>query len=150
MLIWLPVLKVLPLLRAAQMSPVWFAMHIFVFVTIFAAPFMPTLVALGSFVLVCLFGVLLLIGAIVWCIKICIARGKNPLAGFCSILALFNGPIAAALTFFAPPLVKLCPILSVIGLFAFLYLAFSSAVRAPEPAAKEDKRTAHLMTLETI
>jgi hypothetical protein len=60
---------------------------------------------------------------IVWSFKIAIARGKSPVTGFLMLIP-------------------------VLGLFPFLYLAFADKV--PQPAApKEDRRTDHLMTLET-
>ena len=60
---------------------------------------------------------------VVWCFKIGKARGKSPVTGF----------------------IMLIPIL---GVLPFLYLAFADKVPAPAPA-KEDRRTEHLMTLET-
>jgi hypothetical protein len=97
MLIWLPIFKMLPLLRAAGMSPFYFLSY--------------ALLATSP------------ITHIRWCFKIAGARGKSGWTGFW--LAL-------------PPTF----------IFAFLYLAFSAGV---EPAAEqEDKRTARLMTLETV
>jgi hypothetical protein len=65
-----------------------------------------------------------LITGIVWCFKIAHARGKSPLVGFSLLLP-------------------------VISFFTFLYLAFADKVPAPAPP-KEDNRTDHLMTLETV
>ena len=96
-LIWLPIFKMLPLLRAAGMSLFYFISY--------------ALLATSP------------ITHIRWCFKIANARGKSGWTGFW--LAL-------------PPTF----------IFAFLYLAFSAGVE-PE-AEKEDKRTARLMTLETV
>lgn len=75
-LIWVPVLQLLPLLRAAGMSRMWLF-----------AWFVP---------------VLNLVAQIIWCVKIVQARGKGPL-------------------------LVLWLVLPFTSLFAFLYLAFSSA-----------------------
>jgi len=96
MLIWLPILQVFPLLRAARMSAGW--------------AFASLLIVPG------------LIAPIVWCFKIAKARHKSPLIGFLLLLPLVN-------------------------FFTFLYLAFADKV--PVPTVKEDRRTEHLMTLET-
>jgi hypothetical protein len=64
-LIWLPILQLLPLLRAASMSAVWFL-----------AFFVP---------------VLNLIAQIVWCFKIAKARGKSAWVGFFLLLPGISG-----------------------------------------------------------
>jgi|ERR1051325_1609460 hypothetical protein len=97
-LVWFPILKVFPLLRAARMSPLWFLGYLFVLPGI--------------------------IGAVLWCFKIAEARGKSPL-------------VAVGL------------LLPGISLLVFLYLAFSDSAEQPVGPAKEDRRTEHLMTLET-
>jgi hypothetical protein len=95
-LIWIPVLNLIPMLKAAGMSPGW--------IVAFVLP------------------LLNIIAQIVWSFKISAARGKSAWVG-------------------------LLLILPVTGLFAFLYLAFSSG------ADKEDKKAEpvapQLMTLET-
>lgn len=148
LLIWFPLVHILPLLRAARMSPVWFAMHVFVTVAPFAALLMPQPFALGCvlFALVLTFG--LCIAFIIWSFKIASARGKSPIVGFCLILPLFDVPIAGALAALAPAMVGLSSFLPVVSFLTFLYLAFSDAVPTPE-LPKEDGRTEHLMTLET-
>jgi len=121
-LIWFPVVKVVALLRAARMSASWF----FVYVFMLAAPslgfIMPPAWFLGYLVLGCILSVLAIFGSIIWCFKIARARGKSPLVGFCLLLPVIN-------------------------FFTFLYLTFSGGPKAPP--AKEDRRTEHLMTLET-
>jgi hypothetical protein len=96
MLVWLPILQIFPLLRAARMSPAWAIVSLLIVPAFFAT--------------------------IVWCFKIAKARHKSALVGFCLLLPVIN-------------------------FFTFLYLAFADKI--PVPAVKEDKRTDHLMTLET-
>jgi hypothetical protein len=152
-LVWFPVLKVLALLRAARMSPVWFVFYLLVIVAPCLAPLMPPPFAVGLILSYLVLNVLLFVGAVIWCLKIARARGKSPLVGFCLLLSPISPLLLAA---FRPilgavgilPIVGLCLLLVVISIFAFLYLAFSD--RVPEPSApKEDRRTDHLMTLET-
>jgi hypothetical protein len=59
-LVWVPVLQLIPLLRAANMSRAWFFIY-----------FVP---------------VINIIGLIVWAIKICKTRGKSPFVAFLLIL----------------------------------------------------------------
>jgi hypothetical protein len=154
LLVWLPVVKVIALLRAARMSQVWFVFYLLVFVLPCLAPLMPPPFAIGCFLFYLGLNVLLFIGAVIWCLKIARARGKSPLVGFCLLLSPISPLILAACRPILPvvgilPMVGLCLLLLVISIFAFLYLAFSD--RVPEPSAPtEDKRTEHLMTLEAI
>src|SRR4030095_15445441 len=97
LLIWVPFLQMIPLLRAARMSPWWFLGYL--------------LIAPGPLI------------SLVWCFKIASARGKSPFTGFLMLVPL-------------------------LGVLPFLYLAFAEKVPA-SPAPKEDRRTDHLMTLET-
>ena len=98
LLIWIPFLQMIPLLRAARMSPAWCVASI--------------LIVPG------------IIGGIIWCFKIAKERGKSPVTGF-----------------FLLPLLPTSPLV-------FLYLAFADKVPST-PTVKEDRRTDHLMTLET-
>jgi len=91
-LIWLPILQLLPLIRAASMSSGWF--------------------------LAFLIPGLNFVAHVVWCIKITQARGKS---GWVAVMLL----------------------LPVTSLFAYLYLAFSSA-KPPEI-----ERGPEIMTLQT-
>jgi hypothetical protein len=91
-LIWIPLLQLVPLFRAARMSPVWI---------------LAMLVPLVNFVV-----------QVVWSVKIVQARAKS---GWLALLLL----------------------LPLTSLFAFLYLAFSTA-----PAPKEEAAPPKLMTLE--
>jgi hypothetical protein len=153
-LVWFPVLKVLALLRAARMSPVWFVFYVFGIVAPFFAPFMPPPFGLDC-LLICVFvlNLVLFIGTVIWCLKIARARGKSPGVGVCLLLLPISPLLLAAFRQILPtvgilPMVGLCLLFVVISIFAFLYLAFSD--RIPEPSApKEDNRTEHLMTLET-
>jgi len=63
-LVWLPLFKQIPLLRAAGMSRGWFLTN--------------------------LIPPVLLIVYIVWCFKIARARGKSPMVGFLLLLPVFN------------------------------------------------------------
>jgi hypothetical protein len=63
-LVWFPVLKIIPLLRAAGMSP---------------ALFLVALIPIANFIL-----------AIVWAFKIAVARGKSPLVGFLMLVPVIN------------------------------------------------------------
>jgi hypothetical protein len=99
-LIWVPILQLLPLLTAAGMSRWWF---------------------LGY----CVPG-LSLVAHIIWCFKICDARGKT---AFVAVLLIL--PVTSPL--------------------AFLFLAFSNGVKSagqPEQSRPKSKRI-ELMTLET-
>lgn len=148
MLVWMPMLQILPLLRAARMSPIWFVIHVFVVVAPFAAIMMPPVVAFGCVVFALFLTLPLGIGFIIWAFKIASARGKSSLLGFCLILPFFDVPVAATFRTFAPALIGLSSLLPVVSMLTFLYLAFSDTAPTPEPA-KEDNRTSRLMTLET-
>ena len=76
-LIWLPILQIFPLLKAARMSPWWF---------------------LGLLV-----PVLNLIGQILWCIKIADARGKALIVGLLLIFPLTSPFAVLYLAFSAGP-----------------------------------------------
>jgi hypothetical protein len=65
-----------------------------------------------------------IIGGIVWCFKIAKARGKSAAAGFFLLPFLPTSPLV------------------------FLYLAFADKIPT-QPVIQEDRRTDHLMTLET-
>lgn len=95
-LVWLPVLQLFPLLRAAGMSGWWFLA--------FCLP------------------LLNLVASILWCIRICKARGKGVL---CTVFLL----------------------LPVTNLFAFLYLAFSGGAKFAKRTAPKPK--VQMMSLET-
>lgn len=132
LLVWLPGLQIVSLLRAARMSAAWFFVYVltaawnFVYAFWLVAPSLLPLPAAGSFgylIFACTLLVVAGLSAIVWCFKIARARCKSPLTGFCLLLPVIN-------------------------FFAFLYLALSDAPKA-RPVKEEDKRTEHLMTLET-
>jgi hypothetical protein len=91
-MVWLPILQIFPLLRAAKMSYGWFLMLL--------VPLLNLLVP------------------IIWSFKIAKARGKSAWLGF---LLILPG----------------------IGLFAFLYLAFSDG------AGRRDRGPMRVMSLET-
>jgi hypothetical protein len=95
-LVWIPILQLIPLYRAAGMSAAW--------------------------VLACLVPVLNIVAQVLWCVKIVKARGKSVWVTILLILPMTN-------------------------LFAFLYLAFSSAAAAGKEKEKVERRP-QLMTLE--
>jgi hypothetical protein len=154
-LVWLPIFKVIALLRAAKMSQAWFVLYVFVIAAPFAAPLLPPPLRVSCFLFCVGLNLVLFIGAIIWCLKIARARGKSPLVGLCLLLTPISPLILAACRPLLPavgllPMVGLCLLLPGISVLTFLYLAFSD--RAPQPSApknEEDKRTEHLMTLET-
>jgi hypothetical protein len=123
-LVWVPSLQLIPLLRAAGMSPAWFLVWFLPFVIspiIASLPRTPLLV-IGYLGFLAIAELLVLIATIIWCFKIAKARGKSALVGVLLLLPLIN-------------------------IFAFLYLAFS------EGAAEDNRRfrpkRVELMTLET-
>jgi hypothetical protein len=91
---------------------------------------------------------------VIWCLKIARARGKSPLVGVCLLLSPISPLLLAAFRQILPtvgilPMFGLCLLFVVISIFAFLYLAFSDRIPEPSAPKEEDKRTEHLMTLET-
>lgn len=117
-LIWIPLLQMFPLFRAARMSGwsvlLMFAPQLLLGVGVFAFPQelavagagQPPVVLIAALIVAM---VLPMIISIVWCVKICIARGKS---GWLAIL------------FFLP----------LTNLFLFLYLAFSGTDEEDEAA----------------
>jgi len=113
LMVWLPILQLIPMLRAAGMSMVWFLFWISPLLVAAAIPLMllggptpETMKIMGMLSMVATVTSLLqLLAMIVWCVKIVQARGKS-----------------IWLTIFL--------ILPITNLFAFLYLAFS---RGDEP-----------------
>ena len=107
---WVPILQVFPMLRAAGMSGWWFL-----------AGFVP---------------VLNIVAAILWCLRICQARGKN---GWLALFLIVPIPSAIPL-FFALKSAGISPLFAlgppVISLMAFLYLVFSNA----ETPTKSDEK----------
>jgi hypothetical protein len=114
-LIWLPILQLIPMLRAAGMSLLWFFFWISPLLVAAAMPLLflrgePEAIAKGMQTLSlvgAVTSILQLVAALVWCVKIVQARGKS----------LW---------------VTLFLILPVTNLFAFLYLAFSGSDRDGE------------------
>jgi hypothetical protein len=85
-LVWIPLVQMLALYRAAKMSPWWFAPHLVPVVMVVAIPMLPLQsipppVLIGSMFGMAALSFLTLIGWVIWCFKICTARGKSPLAG---------------------------------------------------------------------
>ena len=114
-LVWVPVLQLIPLLRAANMSRVWFmACIVPVGIVIGIAMVSHALVASCIIIGMPLALFINIIATIVWAVKICKTRGKSPFVAFLLIL---------------PPT----------SVFAFLYLAFSRSapvqIQSNEPLA---------------
>ena len=111
-LVWIPILQIFPLIRAARMSPVWFVLMLLYLL-------LPVVLLwvggggnlsgqiLGPYgIIFALLSLLNLIGWIIWSFKICCARGKNMLLGIFLLLPLTN-------------------------LLALIYLAFSKSEGEP-------------------
>jgi apolipoprotein N-acyltransferase len=120
-LIWLPILQLIPMLRAARMSTVWFFMWISPFLVALALPLLvmgsgasepQTAMGIAS-ILGMATSVLQLVAAVVWCVKIVQARDKHILWAILLILPLTN-------------------------LIAFLYLAFSSGAEETAMEHEDD------------
>lgn len=118
-LTWVPIVQMLPLYRAANMSPIWFLLMLLqlllygVLITMMCRQTVQPAVLMGSGIGMGVLGVIHTIGWIVWGFKIAIARGKSPILGVALLLPVVN-------------------------VLAFLYLAFSSGdgvPAAPSPAA---------------
>lgn len=96
LLVWIPILQILPLYRAARMRPLWFGLLIvqicFEIALLF---FMPSegvwpqmlLVAVG---ILALLTIIQLFGFILWSFRICTARGKSPVLGIFLLLPCTN------------------------------------------------------------
>ena len=95
LLVFIPLLQILPAYRAAKMSPFWF--RILMVDVVFRATVgvltytghigrLPQAVAIVLVVVMAVFTLIHLIGGIIWCFKICIAREKSPLVGIFMLL----------------------------------------------------------------
>ena len=111
-LVWIPILQIFPLIRAARMSPVWFILALLsLLLPIVLHKFAP-----GGNLQEKIFGpygiifiplsLVNLIGWVIWSFKICKARGKNPALGVLLLLPVTN-------------------------LLTLIYLAFSKAEGVP-------------------
>jgi hypothetical protein len=110
-LIWLPVLQMIPLLRAARMSPWLLLLLTVIWVpVIILIPMLPPAKMFLGFALLYGLAALNLVVQIVWVFRIVKSCGKSPLVAVLMILPFTN-------------------------LFAFLYLAFSSGESQAAPPA---------------
>jgi hypothetical protein len=128
LLVWLPILKLFPLLKAAGMSGWWFLAYL-----------VPGLNVIAQ---------------VIWSFKIADARGKTAVIGVCLVLPVIISPILSAFAASQPAAQVPWPVLgiifltsSVLSLLAFLFLAFSSS--SYRPAAKV-AQPVEIMTLETV
>jgi len=128
-LIWIPVLQLLPLLHAARMSRWWFLAY-----------FVPVLNVAAQ---------------VMWSFKIADARNKSAVIGFFLLLPLVSNfafmllsslglfayiPVAVLISFFL--------LLPLLGIFAFLFLAFADEV--PNPKDQAAARPIEIMSLEAV
>jgi len=139
--IWIPILNYLHALRGARMSGAWLAV-----------PFLMSIVgnitlagALGarpgaalwtktSIFLLGSAGLIALIGQLIWCVRIVSARGKGLWVSIFLLVAVLC-PFAAPLALISEQLFRVCWLgANALGVFAVLYLAFSSG----DGGAKED------------
>jgi hypothetical protein len=119
-LVWLPILQIFPLLRAAGMSAWWFLAYLAPDLNV-VAPILRSynpILALGMVISTTLLCVL---ATVLFCFNIARARGKSAWVGFFLLLPITN-------------------------LFAFLYLAFSNGASREEDQEPESK----IMTLQTV
>lgn len=144
--VWLPILQVLPLLKAAGMGAWWFFIYVATLVAPLAA--LPLAKAAGNspvLLLLLIPYVLAAVGWIVWCFKICAARGVSLVFGFLLLMPLISNLIVVGLVLgmgtnpaavHIPGAFLLAP--QGICLLAFLYLCFGSinpdvALRSNDP-----------------
>jgi hypothetical protein len=109
-IVWLPIVRFIALLRAANMSPAWFLLcflPLAATAVIANVPQTPLLI-IGFIALLAITLLLAVIATVVWCFKIAKARGKSAWVGLFLLLPVTN-------------------------LFAFLYLAFSDGVGEKAP-----------------
>jgi len=127
LLVWIPILQLFPLLKAAGMSGWWFLAYL-----------VPGLNVIAQ---------------VIWSFKIADARGKTAVIGVFLLLPVLTSPVIGAYAASLPAAQVPWPVLgwvslaaSGLSLLAFLFLAFSSG-----PARKEAKvgQPAQIMTLET-
>lgn len=96
LLVWLPVLQMYPLYRAAKMSPVWFGLMVFTvvlelgWIAMIALQLVSPYVLLGIALVIVLLCLVHTIGSLIWCFKICTARGKSPALGIFMLLPGLN------------------------------------------------------------
>jgi len=95
LLVFIPFLQILPAYRAAKMSPFWFRLlmaDVLFRITVGILAYtghigrLPQTVALVLFALMMVLTLVHLIGWVIWCFKICIAREKSPLVGVFMLL----------------------------------------------------------------
>ena len=122
-LVWLPILKVFPLLHAADMSYAWFIVYIGPALAIVGAASSAgnNAAMLANLALAGVMSLLQIVMVIMWCFKIAKACGKSAWVGLFLLLPFSS-------------------------LFAFLYLAFSDS--ATEEKAPRSRRVP-IMTLDT-
>lgn len=115
LVVWLPILQLFPILKSAGMRSWWF--FAFVLAAVAPAASLSMFRSIGPSPLLLLFLVphaIAAIGMIVWCFKICPARGVGSWVGVLLLLPITN-------------------------LFAFLYLAFANPVQTGHFSPKKVK-----------
>jgi hypothetical protein len=102
---WVPIAQIFALYRAAKMSPFWFVimlLNVFLQLTIIGVAFTKGLsqqaLAVAGWAFLA-FATVQLIGWVIWCFKICKARGKSPALGLVLLVPGVNLLGLAYLTF---------------------------------------------------
>jgi hypothetical protein len=107
-LVWIPVLQMFPAYRAANMSPVWFRLliiDILLRAGVVACAVggylqaMPQALLLPVLILFAALSVVHLLGWVIFCFKICVARHKSPLWGLFMLFPVTQPPTLAYLAF---------------------------------------------------
>ncbi len=95
LLVFIPIIQILPAYRAAKMSPNWFRLlmvYVALLVTMGVLSYtghidrLPQPVAIVMAAALAVLVLIQMIGGIIWCFKICIAREKSPLIGIFLLL----------------------------------------------------------------
>ena len=129
LLVWLPILQMFPLLRAARMSPAWFLAWILpAFTPLMIMYLMPTMGLRVLYLIGCI-ALLNLAGTNIWCIRICKARNVSVVFGILLLVPFYIGIPMRYLEGVVPPIGILSIALGSLLLqaFSFLYLAFGPA-----------------------
>jgi hypothetical protein len=107
-LVWIPVLQMFPAYRAANMSPIWFRLlmiDILLRAGVVACAVggylhsMPQALLLPVLLLFAALSLVHLLGWVIFCFKICVARHKSPLWGLFMLFPVTQPPTLAYLAF---------------------------------------------------
>jgi hypothetical protein len=107
-LVWIPVLQMFPAYRAANMSPIWFRLLIIDIllragiVACAAGGYlhnMPPALLMPALLLFAVLSLVHLLGWVIFCFKICVARQKSPIWGLFMLFPVTQPPTLAYLAF---------------------------------------------------